>query len=132
MRIPRPALAISLLALLGLMACKAPRPATEAPVGDMSGEWRAQTGAAGEMHWRLLLDEEDAGRLVGEGSLTHQARSSTFTVSGLRGERTVELELDLEGATGRFHGSLADPGTLVGRLFLDADTLLVTFNRSGA
>lgn len=50
-------------------------------------------------------------------------------MNGIRGERLFTLDLDLAGAKARFRGSVMDMRTMVGELYLEADTLLVTFTR---
>jgi hypothetical protein len=135
MRNFRAATAALLLAALAA-GCKSPRPPHEAAEGDVSGEWTAESVAttrpepAGEIRWRLLMDEQDGGRLRGDGSLAHPGGSDAFTVVGIRGESTVNFEMHLEaGATARFDGSILDVKTMVGQVDLGGDTIPVTFTR---
>ncbi|MGI9181406.1 MAG: hypothetical protein ACR2H9_13010 [Longimicrobiaceae bacterium] len=119
----------SMVLALGLGACKTPRQPIEVPEGNVSGVWSAETGPAGEMRWQLSLEQGAAGKLTGEGSLVDQTRSTSFSVNGIRGENTINFDLDTEDAKAKFDGSIMDMETIVGELYLETDTLHVTFTR---
>ncbi len=123
-------LTLPLLLLSGPGVCKASRPPDEAPFGNVTGTWSAQTtGQAGDMRWQLFLHEGQAGRIAGEGALADPTRSYSFPVRGVRGERVVKLDLRLEETDSKFEGSLMDAHTLVGEIILGRDTLITTFTR---
>jgi hypothetical protein len=126
------------LALAGLIAtgCKSPRPPHEAAQGDVSGEWSAASVAttrptpAGEIRWRLLLDQGHAGKLEGTGELSGDRGPGSFSVNGIRGARSVNFHLHLQtGGSAKFDGTIMDVRMMVGRLDLDGDTVPVTFTR---
>lgn len=129
----RRALLIS-LAAAALAACHPPRSPREIAEGSVTGWWTAVSAASGEPRdtgraaWRLSLEQREAGRLAGRGSLSRAGDSATFTLAGLRAETEINLELHLPGGV-RFHGSIADPRTLVGEMAFPDDTLPVTFTR---
>lgn len=122
-------LAPVLVLAIGLGACKTPRQPIEVPEGNVSGTWSAETGPAGEMRWQLSLEQGAAGKLTGEGSLIHQTRSTSFSVNGIRGENTINFDLQMDDAKVEFDGSIMDMETMVGELYLETDTLHVTFTR---
>jgi hypothetical protein len=117
-------------------ACKSPRPPYETAQGDVSGEWFAESeatpraGRAGEIRWRMLLDQGEAGKLDGRGELAGDRGSSAFTLTGVRGQGTVNFELHMEGGgSASFDGSVLDVKTMVGKMELEGDTVAVTFVR---
>lgn len=73
---PRLRLASLLALVLGVAACKTPRPPIEVPEGNVSGVWSARTGPGAEMQWQLALEQGEAGKLTGEGSLAQPAGST--------------------------------------------------------
>jgi hypothetical protein len=124
-------LASSLVMALALApACKSPRTSPHRVAEDnISGVWRAGSTEPEPIGWSLRLDQADAGNLEGRGSLTRAGGTVDFAVRGLRGPRDVKLQFDLDTAAAEFEGSVTGPEMIVGRVFLDGDTINVTFER---
>ncbi len=122
--------------MLLLAGCKSPRPPEQAAVGDLSGGWSARSVAttrpqpAGEIIWRLFLEEEDGGRIRGRGSLAHAGTAASFSIVGIRGERVIDFDLHLEdGERAKFGGGVMDVNTMVGEVELRGDTIPLAFTR---
>src|SRR5690606_31782277 len=125
-----------LLALaLAVAACKPPRSPRESAEGSLTGAWTAESAApgaprdTGTVAWRLALEEREAGRLAGSGTMAHGGEASPFAVSGVRGRGEVTLYLDLPGERVKYHGGVQGAATIAGELYLPGDTLAVTFTR---
>lgn len=109
--------------------CKTPRTPHRVAENDVSGVWRAQSTAPVPIGWSLRLDQLDAGKLAGSGSMARTDGTSTFTLKGIRGPRAINLDFHLEQGSGRFDGSVMDAQTIVGRLYLERDTIALTFEK---
>jgi hypothetical protein len=124
-------LAFSLsLALALAPACKSPRTAPHRVAeDDVSGVWRAGSTEPEPIGWSLRLDQAAAGNLEGRGSLTRADGTVEFAVRGLRGPRDIKLQFALDRVSAEFDGSVTGPDMIVGRVFLDGDTIKLSFER---
>jgi hypothetical protein len=124
-------LAFSLLLALALApACKSPRTSPHRVAeDDVTGVWRAQSTEPAPIGWSLRLDQMDAGNIEGQGSLTRTDGTTDFSVKGLRGPRDIKMHFDLDRGSAAFDGSVMNPEMIVGRLYLDGDTIKLTFER---
>jgi hypothetical protein len=127
----RPRLVLVGLVLLASLAagCKTPRTPHRVTENDVSGVWRAQSSEPVPIGWSLRLEQGDAGKIQGSGNLTRTDGTSSFTLRGLRGPREINLDFHLEQAAGKFDGSVMSAEMIVGRLFLNGDTINLTFER---
>lgn len=121
--------------LVAVAACHAPRSPREVADGSVSGRWTAESAAVGEpfdsghVAWRLALEQREAGKLAGRGYRVQGGDSTEFTLTGLRGENKLNVQLHLPDHSVRYRGSVADPKTIVGEMHLPGTTLPVTFTR---
>jgi hypothetical protein len=126
---PRPLLAGLVLASLLVAGCKTPRTPHRSPEGDVSGVWRAQSTEPVPIGWSLRLDQIDAGKIRGAGTLSRTDGSSSFSVRGVRGPHEITMHFHLDRGSGKFDGSVMGAEMMVGRLYLDGDTILLTLQR---
>jgi hypothetical protein len=125
-----PGTAALLLALvLVATACKTPRPPHRTYLDDVSGSWAAQSREPVPAGWGLQLQQRDGGRILGNGSLTRETESAVFPIRGIRGPHEITLAFHLEPSAARFDGSVMGAEQIVGRLYLDGDTIYLTFSR---
>jgi hypothetical protein len=123
---------MALLLLVGFAAhgCKAPREPHKLPENDVSGTWTAEAEQARmPMVWEMRLDQKEAGKLEGEGRLTRGGSSSRYSVNGVRATHEIRMDFHLDRTRARFSGSVLGSETIVGRVYLETDTVLLTFRR---
>jgi hypothetical protein len=129
---PRAGWGVALLLLVEFAAhgCKAPREPHKPPENDVSGTWTAEAEQARvPMSWEMRLEQQDAGKLEGEGRVTRGGSSSRYSVSGVRATHEIRMDFHLDRTRARFSGSVLDPVTIVGRVYLETDTVPLTFRR---
>lgn len=125
----------SIALLAAVTACKPPRSPRERAEGSVTGQWTAESVApgaprdTGRVAWRLALEEREAGKLAGDGSMTRGADAAPFPLSGVRGESDLTLYFDLPGERVKYHGGIVNPKTITGELYLPNDTIPLTFTR---
>lgn len=126
------------LAFATLAGCKTPRSPREHADGDVTGRWAAESAASGKeaeggtLRWRLEVEQHPAGRLFGEGTMEREGRTATFPVRGVRDRHQVDLRFALPGGAAMYHGGIIDMKTIVGELYLERDTIPVSFTREGS
>jgi hypothetical protein len=84
---------------------------------------------SGRVAWRLTLPQQAAGKIDGRGTVQHGCETSSFRLTGQRGQSEVTLQWELRGAPVKYHGSLVGATTITGELQMAHDTLHVTLKR---
>jgi hypothetical protein len=122
-------------AAVALAACHPPRDPRGVSESPVTGAWKARSAAVGEpadtgeVAWRLTLEEEAAGKVDGRGTRAHGGASSTFELTGQRGESEITLQFILRGEEVTYHGSILGHKTIVGEMLTPRDTIAVSFTR---
>lgn len=125
------ALATALLLLFVVTAgCKTPRTPHRTADNDVSGTWAAQSREPIPLGWSFRLDQLDAGKLTGSGTMNDGTRVSTFGITGIRGPREITLDFDHEDGAYKFDGSVMSVEMIVGRVFVNGDTIKLTLQRN--
>jgi len=125
----RAATALLLVSAVVAAGCKTPRTPHRTTGNDVSGSWSSQSTQPLPLGWSFRLDQGDAGKLTGTGTVNDGARVSVFQINGVRGPREITMEFDLDGAETKFDGSVMDVDLIVGRAYMNGDTIKLTLER---
>lgn len=97
---------------------------------DLSGSWRAESGA---LAWTLRLTQTAEGEVQGTGTLTGAGREFALTAFGSVRRNEVQMQLDCGGSLMPFTGCVAEgAGRLVGEVRLGDSSRPLAFQRHGA
>jgi hypothetical protein len=110
--------------------CKTPRTPHRVAENDVSGTWTAQSRDPVPLGWSFRLDQGDAGKLSGSGTLNDGNRVSPFSIDGIRGPYEITMTLHRAEGAARFDGSVTSIDMIVGQVAMDGDTIKLTLQRN--